>query len=581
MNAKTEILPTSQNSDLVTFTVKVKGTAISESIQVLSINVRKEFNRIASAQIIMVDGVPASRDFPISNEDVFIPGADIEISAGYHSDEELIFKGQIQSQRIKIKPRGSYLIIECKDLASGMTLTRNSKFFPDLSTKEIIEELSSPVGLELDMKEDGLSHKVLVQHDTTDWDFMMLRLEAEGFVCANSDNVIKVLKPSLDENPILEIQFGSNLLQLDASLDGRKQFAKVKAIGWNPSDQEIIEGESELSGSFTAGNISTSDLAESLGLPDQVLKHNGIADGQELQIWAEARMKFQEFGRILANAKIQGIPELLPGIVISLAGVGERFNGNHLVSGVFHHLSDGNWTSEVQLGIDPTLFTEKYKVEAPVAGGLNSGIKGMQIGRVEQIEEDPDGQHRILVNLPLVSEDQQGIWCRVATLDAGNERGSFFRPEKDDEVIIGFVNGDPSYGVVLGMLHSSSLPAPFEASKDNDEKGFVTRSKVQLVFNDKNKSLTQSTPGERVITIDDEEGWIKIVDKKNTIIINDDGVSVESQGDINLNATGDLNLEGMNVNIKAKANCKAEGAAGIELSSSSTAILKGSLVQIN
>ena len=40
--------------------------------------------------------------------------------------------------------------------------------------------------------------------------------------------------------------------------------------------------------------------------------------------------------------------------------------------------------------------------------------------------------------------DEQGVWARVATLDAGNDRGTFFRPEVDDEVVLGFFHDDPA-----------------------------------------------------------------------------------------------------------------------------------------
>jgi hypothetical protein len=59
------------------------------------------------------------------------------------------------------------------------------------------------------------------------------------------------------------------------------------------------------------------------------------------------------------------------------------------------------------------------------------------------------------------------------------------------------------------------------------------------------------------------------------------GITLESSGDINVTAGGDLNLEGNNVNIKANAQLKGEGSAGAEISTSGTAVLKGSLVQIN
>ncbi len=59
------------------------------------------------------------------------------------------------------------------------------------------------------------------------------------------------------------------------------------------------------------------------------------------------------------------------------------------------------------------------------------------------------------------------------------------------------------------------------------------------------------------------------------------GIVMESTGDISIKASGDVNIEGTNVSIKANAEFKAEGSAGAEVSTSAIAVLKGSLVQIN
>ena len=58
-------------------------------------------------------------------------------------------------------------------------------------------------------------------------------------------------------------------------------------------------------------------------------------------------------------------------------------------------------------------------------------------------------------------------------------------------------------------------------------------------------------------------------------------MTLESSADINIKAIGDVNIEGTNVNLTANAQFKAEGSGGAELSTGATAIIRGSLVQIN
>ena len=92
----------------------------------------------------------------------------------------------------------------------------------------------------------------------------------------------------------------------------------------------------------------------------------------------------------------------------------------------------------------------------------------------------------------------------------------------------------------------------------------------------------RETPNGNKISISDDEGAIVVTDESNNSITMDaGGITIESAGDISIKASGDVNIEGTNTNVKASAQYKAEGSAGVEMSSSATAVVKGSLVQIN
>ena len=252
------------------------------------------------------------------------------------------------------------------------------------------------------------------------------------------------------------------------------------------------------------------------------------------------------------------------------------------MSAVRHQIAEGNWTIDAQFGMNARWFSETTDINEMPAAGLVGAVHGLHVAKVTQIHDDPMGEYRVQVRMPIINNDEQGVWARVATLDAGNNRGTFFRPELDDEVVVGFLNDDPNDPVILGMMHSSANPSPIEPAEDNNEKGIVTRSEMKLVFDDDKKSIVFETPGGKKITIDEDEGVIKIEDENsNKAVFDADGITLESAKDINLTAIGDVNIEGTNVNISANAQFKAEGSAGTELSSSAITTVKGSLIQIN
>lgn len=581
MNNTGNIL-TGKSPDLVTHQILVEGHEIPGTYPVMSIIIRKEFNRIATARITFYDGTAADQNFTISNSDFFVPGKKIQINVGYHSDNNMVFKGIIIRHSAKVRNGKSSLVVECKDEAVKMTVGRKSKFFYDSTDSDVFDELIQAYNLEKKIEKTNYQHEKLVQYNASDWDFLVSRAQANGLVCFTDNGKLIIGKPDPGQDPIETVANGLSLMDFDAEIDARNQFAKVTAYSWNQADQEISKIEANNPPAKTSGNLDSEQLAKVIGLKNLELKAGGNMNEAEAQDWANSKMLFQQMAKVRGRVKFQGITKVKPGTVLKLEGISDRFNGNIFISGVQHNISSGLWTVDAQFGLDPVWFSETYDINETPAAGLIPAVKGLQYGVVSQLQDDPLGEYRVMVKLPIVNSEEQGIWCRVATLDAGNNRGSFFLPEIGDEVLVGFINEDPNNAVIFGMLNSSAKPAPIKAEDANNIKGFVTRSELKFLFDDEKKSVTIETPAGKKITIDEDADEISLQDEhSNTLKMNKDGVSIESGKDLLLKATGDVTIEGMNIEITGQAEVKASGNAGTEVSSSATTTIKGSIVQIN
>jgi Rhs element Vgr protein len=576
-------IPSDAPKTVATFTILSAGTAVSREYHILSIIVNKEVNRIASATIILLDGEASKQSFEISNKADFEPGKEIEIKAGYRSTEESVFKGVVVKHGIKVRKNNSVLVIECRDKAVKMTGACKSKYFKDVKDSDIMEELIDAHGVDKDVTATTVTHKQVVQYNSTDWDFMLCRCDAAGMLCFVNDNKVTIGKPQFSGNAALTIQYGATVLDLDAEIDARLQYKSVKGSSWSYTNQSLLDSvEAEDPGVPDAGNITADALADVIGDSEFRLFHSGKMEEPELQAWVNTRALKNKLAKIRGRVRTEGTAVVSPGQLIQLNGVGERFEGKLYVTGVRHEVEDGSWQTVFQFGINPEWFTEAYQIQQPLAGGLLPAIEGLQIGIVTQLKDDPDGENRILVKIPVIHNDDDGAWCRVCTLDAGDNRGSFFLPEIEDEVIVGFINNDPRHGVVLGMVNSSSKPAPLTATDDNHEKGFQTRSEMKMIFNDDKKSILIETPAGNKVEITEEDKKIHLEDQNgNKLTMNSDGITIESAKDIILKASGDIKGEGTNIEFKASSAAKVEGGSGADFKSGGTTNLKGSTVNIN
>jgi len=576
-------IATPANPDLATFTLKINGQEVPRTYQVMSVSVLKEVNKISYAKLVLLDGDPSKEDFEASNEELFIPGNEIEILAGYHLEEATIYRGVTIKHSLRIRKEGSsMLLVECRDVAFRMAQTVQNKYFLDMSDAEIVEELLNSYGLSSDVEPTETTHAQVVQHEASDWDFMISRIDANGMFCVIDDDLIRCITPDLSQEPVAHLRYGASILEMDAEMDGRNQHIGVKSFTWNAADQEIVEVEGAEPGFSVGGDISGGELAEALELGNYNIYNGGLWKDEDLQSIADAKMIKARLAKVTGRVKCQGLADLKPGTVVNIAGVGNRMSGNYFVTGVFHSIADGQWTSDIQFGADPEWFTNKVR-RGNVSSNPNiSSLLGLQVGIVSKLEDDPDGEDRIQVKLPIISPDDEGIWTRLACLDAGNERGTFFRPEVGDEVVVGFLGADMDSPVVLGMLHSSAKPTPESIAEDNNLKGFITRSKLKLVFDDEKKAVIVETPNGNLLSLDEDSGAVSIEDENgNKIIMDASGIAIESATDLMLKASGDVNLEGVNISQAAQSSFKAEGNSGVELSSSATATIKGSIVKIN
>lgn len=538
-----------ESGDLVTFIIKINGKTIPDSADVLSIRVESGVNKISSAYIEILDGNASTGKFEASSSDTFLPGCEISIEAGYENQNYVIFKGVITQQQLKIgDERGSSLAVISRDNAIKMAVGRKSMSFSKQTDSDIISSIiGSYSGLSSEVTPTSQKWPEQVQYYTTDWDYILSRAETNGLIVTTVNNKVSVFKPDSDTSSVLTLEYGNNIFEFNAQLNSITQLGNVRASSWDYKNQKVISGEAkpDFSG---PGNLSTKELSKVVGLAYFDLQTSATLQENELVNWSNAQITKSEHSKIQGEIKSQGTAAVGPGKYITLKGVGSRFNGDHIVSGVIHEIAEGNWITTTNIGLSPKWFTEEPDVMAPPAAGLLPGIQGLYTGTVKKMYEDPDNQYRILVDVPLFNQNGEGIWARLTNFYSTSGAGVFFMPEVGDEVVLGFLNEDPRHPIILGSMYSNSNNKPYtglEPNEKNSMKAIVSKSGLEIEFDDENKVLTLITPDKNTIVLSDQDKIITIKDEHNNrIIMSASGITIKSPKDINIEADQSLNLKG-------------------------------------
>jgi uncharacterized protein involved in type VI secretion and phage assembly len=182
-------------------------------------------------------------------------------------------------------------------------------------------------------------------------------------------------------------------------------------------------------------------------------------------------------------------------------------------------------------------------VDARVPSGLGGRWYGVFPATVLD-NKDPDGMGRVMVTLPWCPDtggDRYEAWARLATFMGGHNRGSWFIPDVNDEVLVSFEAGDVRRPYVIGALWNGqdSPPETMDGAGNNYKKVLRSRNGVKITLDDQDgqEQFIVETPGGQKITLKDGPGSVEIVDSNgNSIKMETSGITINASGKVTINA---------------------------------------------
>lgn len=587
--------PLDSESLVLSYSITSEGTEISGEYGLRSLTIRKQVNAISYAKLVFLDGDVTTGEFVLSKTDNLIPGKKIKVSLGTGTSTKPVFEGMVVNHNISLQDGVSLLEIECWDQALKLTTVRRNRFFEKTKDSDAISKIIKESGLSANVDGTSVKHEQLVQYQSTDWDFVLARAEANGLIVITEDNKLTVTKPDPSKSSSLELEYGVSLLDFDLSISSYRLLESVKVSAWDVKNQKLESADGKAAAESNQGNLSGKKLASVMGSKAEIPITAPITK-DEATAYANGIATRAALDRMKGTITLIGWSDIEVNTSVKFKGLGDRFNGDAYITGVQHVFEPGDWRTILTLGIDATAAAQKYPdLNAPPAGGLLSGAHGMQVGVVSKIDSDPENNLRIQVTVPSLADKK--VWARMGHPYASAESGTFFMPEIGDEVILGFFNDDPRYPVVLGSLYSGKNKGKYTPDDKNKTKAIVTKSGIVIEMDEEKKILTLKTPGKNSIIISDEDKGITLEDANgNSIALNDSGIEIKSSKKLvlkdgsgleissgaaaKIKGTTGLDLEGQNINVKAQMAASVQGLTA-EVKASTQATIKGAMVMIN
>ncbi|MDX2677334.1 VgrG-related protein [Streptomyces soliscabiei] len=512
---------------------------------------------------------------------------------------------------------GTFTVIRGYDFGHRLMRQRRVAAYRNQSASDIARKLAAQDGVPVGkIQSTKTVYEFISQANVTDWDFLArLADENEMVMSVDAKGTFQFLKPDPasgapptstpgDKSPFV-LEAGTDILRLRAAVTAAEQVGTVEARGWDVTTKKKLTATAPAKTNPGISIGTTPGEAAAKFKPAKLVDAQTPYDRQsEVKFAAEALADDVTGSFAELEVIARGTPKLRPGLPVTLADVGDPFEGKYTATSVRHVFGDGKHY-EAWVTVSGRQWRSLYGLSSGggnAANGLN--LPGTTNALVTDVQ-DPLKQGRVKLQFPWLDDAYISDWTRVVQW-GGKDGGSIFPLDVGDEVLVAFDRGALDHPYVIGGLYNGKdKPTPV---KDVPLHDGARRRAARHTLSDRDGNrvdlLSQKTGGRKqgvrvtsgddrlVINLDRTKTEITVDSKGTVSITGSRSVSIEAGTDLTLSARRNLTIKsgglldirgtGM-VNVKSLTsvvNVDALGALSLKAGGAAT-VSAGGTIQVN
>jgi phage protein D/phage baseplate assembly protein gpV len=560
----------SQSSDLhvAGAEVLIAGSPASPEMRALIVEVRVQDTVSLPSSAIVRFSDP---EMTLIDDSKLAIGKEIEVKFSELAGRSMtsVFKGEIVALEPNFSETGLEMLVRAYDKSHRLQRGRAVKTYQQVTATDIVKQLCSEAGIPGD-----------VESTTPQYEFFMRKGETPREVIARFEREYNYrfwladgkynFKKAAVSGAAIPLKLRENLIAFRPRASAAEVSTEVAVRGWDPKKKAAIVGTGTPTQTAATTGGFTPNTARSAFSEAKVFTGSRVVDtAGEANDLAKALAGRKADTVVEAEGTTFGNPKIRAATKVKIENVGTRFAGEYVVSSVSHTYSSKTG----------------YKTHFRISGAATRGLldlmrpperrdwsQNLVVGVVTN-NNDPESTGRVRVKFPSLSDQEESAWARIASVSAGDARGLMMLPQVNEEVIVGFENGDPRRPIVVGSLFNGK-DKPGDDLIQNKDGSFALLSNEQALMHTK-KDMTFKSDKKMVIEVTEDQS----VKAKSIASETQQGAKLKSGTTYEIEAGSSMTIKGVSVTVEASASLTLKGAT-VDVQASGPLTLKGAIINI-
>ena len=347
------------------FRIVVNGSHIRADVsaEIEQVQVVSKPDTLDTFSFTIANPLPKMRWTHTDDADLFREGSSVKIAMGYVDDLQDMIEGEITQISPSFPQDGIPTVaIEGHTLLHRLHGTNNTRTYQSVSDKDIVQKIAQEANLQADAEDTQIQYDYVMQPNQTDLEFLRERARRLHFEILVQGKTLIFRKSQEQKSKSYTlvwahaqkaIAMGSNALPLSTfnlQMNASKPATSVETRSYDPMSKQAFVSKAGPSDqtSTMGGTQKGGDVNKDAFKRDRKHVHVVTPFGSQSECDEHAKASYnnQAMGLVSGTAETIGVPDLRGGKIVTLLGVGRRFEGDYRIDEATHVIgSDGYKTT--------------------------------------------------------------------------------------------------------------------------------------------------------------------------------------------------------------------------------------------